>query len=234
MKKLLKRILVLALTLMVCAAGFLYYIGYKRAKELEAQMPLPDKIAQVESSANYTPYDQLPDTLVKATVAIEDRRYYEHGAIDWIGLARAVASQIFPDWLVRSGGSTIEQQVVKNLYGLYDTTLADKMAEFFLAYELDRDVNDKNRIFALYVNIINYGDNYTGITEASWGYFGVPPISLSAGSCCLLAGIPNSPANLQLSDHYENARRREQLVLRAMVNEGYITEDEAQAYYEEN
>lgn len=234
MKKLFKIVAGLLAVLVIGGGGLLGYLGYVRAEELESQMPLSEKVAQTEASADFTPYDELPVMLVKATVSIEDRRFYDHEGIDYIGLVRALASQIFPDWLVRSGGSTIEQQVIKNFYGLFDTTLPDKVAEFILADRLYDEVASKDRIFALYVNIINYGDDYTGITEASWGYFGRPPLALTGGECTLLAGIPNSPSNFQLSDHFENARLRQQLVLQAMVKEGYITEGEAEALYEEN
>ena len=106
-------------------------------------------------------------------MAIEDRRFYEHQGLDIIGLLRAAASQFLPD-MVRSGGSTIGQQTVKNLYGLFEPTLEIKVAEVFLASQLN-DLYSKDEILALYMNIINYGDGHIGITNAARGYFGVEP-----------------------------------------------------------
>lgn len=233
MKKVLKTVVGLFFVMIIISGVVLGYLGFERAEQLESQMPLETKIQETENSPQFTSYDGLPDMLVKATVSIEDRRFYEHEGIDYIGLVRALASQIFPDWLVRSGGSTIEQQIIKNFYGLFDMTLVDKAAEFILSDRLYDAVENKDEIFALYVNIINYGDDHTGITEAAWGYFGVAPENLTGSECTLLAGIPNSPANYQLSDHFENARQRQRLVLQAMVKEGYITEGEAEALYKE-
>ena len=231
MKRFLRNCLLLLMALVIGASGFILWKGHERAEEITASVSLEQAAQAVISQPDYVPYEDLPPTLAQATISIEDRRFYEHGGLDVIGLLRAVASQFLPD-MVRSGGSTIGQQTVKNLYGLFEPDLATKVAEVFLAGELNQ-LYTKDQILALYVNIINYGDGYTGIREAAEGYFGVPVWQLSQGQCCILAGIPNSPANLQLSDHYQAAREREQLILQAMVREGYIDQAQAQEIYEQ-
>lgn len=231
MKRFFRNCFLLLLALLISFSGWVLYTGHRRAEQITADLSLQQAALQVMNEPGYIPYDALPQTLVQATVSIEDRRFYDHGGLDIIGLMRAVASQFVPD-MVRSGGSTIGQQTVKNLYGLFEPDLATKAAEIFLASELNQ-LYTKDEILALYVNIINYGDGYTGIGQAAQGYFGVYPTWLSQGQCCILAGIPNSPSNLQLSDHYDAARAREQLILQAMVREGYIDQTQAQTIYEQ-
>ena len=225
MKKALKSLLITILVAVVAAGGFYVYKGMERAKVLEEQFPLEQLVEQVETSPSYVPYDQIDPFLLEATVAVEDARFYDHNGLDWIGLIRAGLSQIVPVF-GKSGGSTITQQVVKNLYGQYDQGLDWKIPEMFLALQLEKGL-DKNEILTLYVNIINYGDGYTGINEASWGYFGVAPIDLSDWQASLLVGIPQSPANLQLSDHYEQALSKQRVVLEAMVRNKMISSEQA-------
>ena len=231
MKRFLRNCLLILLLLTAGAGGYIVWQGHEKAEEITATVSLEQAAQQAMASPDYTVADQIPETLKEATVAIEDRRFYEHKGLDVIGLLRAAASQFLPD-MVRSGGSTIGQQTVKNLYGLFQPDLETKVAEVFLASQLN-DLYSKEDILALYMNIINYGDNHIGITEAARGYFGVEPAALSQSQCVILAGIPNSPANLQLSDHYEAARNREQLILQAMVRQEYISQEQADAIWNE-
>ena len=229
MKRFIRNCLLLLLALVLAGGGFILWRGHEKAEELTASLSLEQAVERVKSSQNYTPPDQIPEMLKEATVAIEDRRFYEHSGLDIIGLLRAAASQVIPD-MVRSGGSTIGQQTIKNLYGLFEPDLEIKVAEVFLAGKLN-ELYSKDEILALYVNIITYGDGHIGITEAAGGYFGVTPMQLTDSQSVILAGIPNSPANLQLSNHYEAARNREQLILQAMVREEYLTQEEADAIW---
>lgn len=230
MKKILLRLVLFLMIIVIAISGYLGFRGYNGYKELTDQTSIETLVAQVESDPEFVAYEDLPSYLVRATVSIEDRRFFEHDGVDIIGLGRAVLSQFIPSLIQKSGGSTITQQVAKNLYGLFESNLDRKLVEFFLAKELE-DKYSKNEIFALYVNIINYGDGYIGIYEASTGYFGVEPSSLTIAQCTILAGLPQSPSNYQLSDHYENAKNRQRQVLNAMIESSYITEDEADTIY---
>ncbi len=229
MKKFLIRLIVFLLILLLGLAGFLGVRGYSGYKEITSQTPVETVVEQVQSSPTFVPYEDLPSDLIRATVSIEDRRFYEHGGIDYIGLARGTLSQVIPQ-LAQSGGSTITQQVAKNLYGMFEQTLDRKLVEMFIAKELESKYT-KNQILALYVNIINYGDYHFGIYEASTGYFGVEPQYLTLAQASLLAGLPQSPGNYQLSDHFQQAKARQHQVLEAMAECSYINESDIETIY---
>lgn len=229
MKKVVKSLLIAILILAVGAGGFLYYRGSQNYKALTKNESVEEKARAIMDQPDFVPFEDLPQSLVDATIAIEDHRFYSHGALDLIGLARAAASQVVPGML-QSGGSTIIQQTVKNMYGFFDTSIDRKATEFFLARALDKAFT-KQEILALYVNIINYGNGYTGIYEAAMGYFGMHPAYLSPAQCTILAGIPQSPANYTLTTHYEAAKARQIQVLDAMVEYGYLSQEQANTIY---
>lgn len=193
------------------------------------QNPIDDLVAEVESRSTFVDYEDIAPELMRATISIEDRRFYEHDGIDLIGLGRALISQVY-DGFLKSGGSTITQQVAKNLYEEFDSSLEWKPTEIFLANYLDHHYS-KNEILAIYVNIINYGNNYTGIYEASVGYFDVFPMDLNMAQASLLAGVPQSPSNYDLVNHFDNAKQKQLAVLNAMAECGYINESEIETIY---
>ena len=193
MKKFVKFIFKLLLILIIAFVGIFFGKGYWGYLELTQSQSVDDVVSEVTSRSTFVGYDDLSPELVRATVAIEDRRFYDHGGVDYIGLMRALVSQ-FDDDLLKSGGSTITQQLAKNLYGMFDGTWDRKSTELFVARYLEKHYS-KNEIIALYVNVINYGNNYTGIYEASYGYFDTDPEDLTIAQAYLLAGIPQSPNN---------------------------------------
>lgn len=230
--KFIRRIITTLLVLGLVIVGLFLYHGHQQYEEIQQQADITYLVQQVQEDENFVSYNQLPENLVNATVSIEDRRYFEHGGVDYIGLLRALVSQFNNDFL-KSGGSTITQQTAKNLYSRFDSDfLGWKGAELFFARELEKNYS-KEEIFAIYVNIINYGDNNQGIYEASWNYFGVDVSELNLAQCSILAGIPQSPSNYELSGHYDNAKTRQKLVLNAMVSEDYITQEQADIAYNE-
>ena len=168
--------------------------------------------------------DEISDDLLNATIAIEDHRFYEHNGVELRSMARALVQNIVAGEIV-GGGSTITQQLAKNLYYTYDQSYLRKFSEIFTAYALEKELS-KDEILEVYVNIINYGDNYFGIKEAAEGYFNKEPKDLTLDEATLLAGLPQSPSNYQLSDHHEAAKQRQQQVIEAMVDENMITESE--------
>ncbi|MDX8418288.1 MAG: biosynthetic peptidoglycan transglycosylase [Absicoccus sp.] len=234
MKKILHIFLVVVAVLSIGIASLAFY-GYIQFQRFSAQTgSLTTLVEQVESSDAYVDYHDLPNTLVRATVSIEDHRFFEHDGVDTIGLIRALLSQINEN-LVKSGGSTITQQLAKNLYGQYDSNLSWKMAEFFFARELESHYS-KSEIFALYVSVINYGNGYTGIKQASEGYFGKEPADLSDAQCTILAGIPQVPSKYALisTENVEAAKKRQKLVLAAMVEYKYLNQTQADEIYAES
>ena len=116
---------------------------------------------------------------------------------------------------VLQGGSTITQQVAKNLYFDNDQNFLKKIAEMFVAFELEENYS-KDEILELYVNIIYYGDNNYGIKEASNNYFGIEPIALDYDQSTLLAGLPQAPSSYALGENYELAKERQKQVIAAL------------------
>ena len=188
---------------------------------------IQEKVKEIKSRDSYVSYDEINENLLKATVAIEDRRFYEHHGVEYRSMARALYQNVVARD-IRGGGSTITQQLAKNMYYTYQPSYLRKVSEIFTAYDLEKELS-KKEILELYVNVINYGDNHIGIREASEGYFHKKPKDLTLDEATLLAGLPQSPANYQLSNHEDVARRRQIQVLNAMVRESMINEDEKMA-----
>lgn len=229
--KIIRNVIIAVVLIVVIFFTTLIFHGYIEYRSFSSSAKITDLVVQVQSKNTYVSYEDLPKTLVRATVSIEDRRYFEHDGVDYKGLTRAVLSQ-FDTSFLRSGGSTITQQLAKNLYGEYNSSFNWKTAEFFFARELEQKYS-KKQIFDLYVNVINYGNGYTGIYEASYGYFGVAPEDLTDAQCTILAGIPQSPSSYELTGdvNIQQAKNRQKFVLEAMVKSHYINQMEADRIY---
>lgn len=223
-KKLILSIISIISIVSILSISYFMYIGYQEYQKAISHKPLSTMVEQIRSDPDYVTMDNISDHLLDATVAIEDRRFYDHNGIDIIGIGRAAISSIVAKEIV-GGGSTITQQLAKNMYFPLDLSFRRKIAEAFMARSLEKNYT-KDEILELYVNIINYGDNYFGIYEASQGYFGKNPNELDLDNASLLAGLPQSPANFQLSNHMDAARIRQQQVLQAMLKEETITKEQ--------
>lgn len=170
---------------------------------------------------------ELPYYVPAAFVAIEDRRFYEHFGIDVLGLA-SVALESVKAGEVTRGGSTITQQVAKNLFLTPDQTLGRKVQEAVLAVWLEHTYS-KDEILELYLNRVNFGHEKYGIEAASQFYFGKSARNLSLGEAAVLAGSLQAPSRLNPKGRPELVKARQSLVLDAMAREGYITAPEAKA-----
>ena len=165
---------------------------------------------------------QISPWLPKATVAIEDRRFYEHGGIDPSGIARAVWADVRAGKVVQ-GGSTIPQQLVRNLYPVSrERTLERKLKEACLAIKLNR-AWPKERILVTYMNQVYYGNLAYGIEAAAQTYFSKPAKSLNLPEAALLAGMPQAPSDYDPFNREELATQRRNQVLRALLETGDIT-----------
>jgi penicillin-binding protein 1A len=178
-------------------------------------------------------YDQLPPVLINAVVAAEDRSFFTHRGVDPVGIVRAFWANVRSD-SVQQGGSTITQQYVKNVYLSQERTLTRKLKEASLAVQVEREL-PKQEILLRYLNVIYFGRGAYGVEAASRTYFGKPVSDLNLGEAAYLAGLIRAPeladANLPEGDpardaQREEARRRRQTVLDAMLEEGYITPEE--------
>ena len=155
----------------------------------------------------------------------EDRRFYEHGAIDPIGVTRAAVTNYFAGHTLE-GGSTITQQTVKNIFLSNDRTILRKMEELALAVQLEKYYT-KDQILELYLNTIYFGHGAYGLKEASLTYFGKEPKDLDLSQCAMLAGLPQAPSAYDPIDHPKEGAQRMTVVLTLMAQQGYISPEDA-------
>lgn len=201
--------------------------GYKLYRAPLQQQSLTDKVAEIQANPNYTTLSELPKTYLNAVVAVEDHRFEHHFGIDLIALCRATWNNL-TSWSFQEGGSTITQQLAKNLYFSQDKNIIRKISEMFMAFRLERTYT-KAEILELYVNSIYFGDGYHCVKEASIGYFGKEPKDMTDYECTLLAGIPKAPSIYALTKNPDLAKQRQKYVVRQMHEYGYLTEAETEA-----
>lgn len=225
--KIFRKLLIIILILLVVAASFLFFIGYGYYSNVLKEKNLISRVEEITHKENYTPFSELSQNYVNAVIAVEDHRYYNHGAIDFMGITRALYTNI-KDGIFDEGGSTITQQVAKNVVFNQDKTLARKLGEMFAAFDLEKNYS-KDEIFAVYVNSSYFGDGYYGIFDASQGYFGKTPKDLNLDEASMLAGLPNAPSVYSPSVNPDLAKKRQKHVLNKMVEYGYITKEEAES-----
>ena len=171
--------------------------------------------------------DEVPSQLAEAVVATEDERFYSHHGVDSIGLGRAVLYDVVNVCLCE-GGSTITQQLVKDVY-LGGTNLGyNKLEGMALALKVER-VLTKKRILADYLSEIPTGLGRYGVTAAACAYFRAPLKGLTLGQYALLAGVPQAPSVYDPTVNPDTAMARRSQVLQAMVNDHYISTAQAQA-----
>lgn len=225
--KIFRKLLILILILVIVAASFIFFIGYGYYSNALKEKPLISRVEEVTHKENFTPFNELSQYYVNAVIAVEDHRYYNHGPVDFIGITRAFYTNI-KDGIFDEGGSTITQQVAKNVVFNQDKTLTRKLGEIFAAFDLEKNYS-KDEIFALYANSCYFGDGYYCIYDASQGYFGKTPKELNLDEASMLAGIPNAPSVYSPSVNPDLAKKRQKHVLDKMVEYGYITKEEAES-----
>src|SRR5437870_10866973 len=184
-------------------------------------------ITRGEMSGTDISINELPPYLPRAFVAIEDRRFFSHFGIDPIGLIRAAAANVLRRG-VSQGGSTITQQLAKNLFLTQERTLWRKMQEVVLALWLERRFS-KAEILELYLNRVYFGSGAYGIEAAAQRYFGKSARTVKVAEAAMLAGLVKSPSRLAPSRNPNGAERRAQAVLTAMTELGFVTETMAKA-----
>ncbi|MDY4975750.1 MAG: biosynthetic peptidoglycan transglycosylase [Clostridia bacterium] len=223
--------LVLLLILIVCGIGAVVtWQGYRQYQNALAQLPLEEAVEDLRTQQHFVTADQIPDVYRKAVVAVEDRRFYQHKGFDIIGTARAIFTDLKEKKLLQ-GGSTLTQQLSKNMYFPMDDTPQRKAAEIFMALDMERKYS-KQEILELYVNGIYYGSGYYNLYDASVGYFGKEPWDMTDEECTLLAGIPNAPSVYSLDVNPDLARQRQAQVVSAMVDCGYLLQSQAEELLE--
>jgi penicillin-binding protein 1A len=156
----------------------------------------------------------------QAIIAVEDNRYYRHFGFDMEGIMRATLINMQAG-SIAEGGSTITQQLVKNLFLTQERSLSRKTEEVILAIDLELRYS-KEEILEMYLNTIYFGSGAYGIGEACQVYFAKSPADLNLAECALLAGLPNAPSLTSPYVDFSAAKQRQSVVLTAMMRNGYI------------
>ncbi|UCG38551.1 MAG: PBP1A family penicillin-binding protein [bacterium] len=167
---------------------------------------------------------EVPDTLVKAVIAVEDSRFYRHFGLDLRGILRALLKNILTLRFAQ-GGSTLTQQLSKVLFLTPEKTLIRKIREAVLAINIERRFS-KDEILTLYLNQVYLGEGAYGVEAASRTYFGKSVGDLSLAECAMIAGLPRSPILYSPISNPERAQGRMKIVLQRLLTEGYITQQE--------
>ena len=214
MRKFLRKLFTTIVVLTVLLVASIAAMGYLKYKQAVTNVPIIEKVTVLREDENYTTIDSISTDFLESIVAIEDHRFYEHGAIDPIAVVRATIVNALQKEIAQ-GGSTLTQQVAKNMYFSHNQNFIRKVAELFVAHQLE-ELYSKDDILELYVNIIYYGDGNYGIKEASENYFGKAPSELTFDEATLLAGLPQAPSSYALSTNYERAKKRQTEVIKAL------------------
>ena len=188
----------------------------------------------VEAGSNrvFKPLDKIPENLQNAFIAVEDSRFYQHKGVDWKGVARAAVAGITSGGNFSQGGSTITQQLIKNsiftdfVNETKFESVERKIQEIYLAIQIEKEIGDKDIILENYLNTINLGQNTLGVQAASQRYFGKSVSELTLSECAVIAGITQSPSNLNPISNPEKNNDRRLKVLGDMKEQGYITQEE--------
>lgn len=231
MKKFIKRTLLFLVTLTILTISWFGFKGYERYTQAIEKHPFEEVVREIESRENYISYEELPEMYVKAVISIEDKRFETHQGFDVIGIARALVTDI-TTMSFKEGGSTITEQLLKNLYFDQEKHIDRRFAQLFAAIDFEK-AYDKETIFALYANTAYFGHGYTGIQEASYGYFGRAPEQLTDAQAILLAGLPQAPSLYNPVVNRDLCLERMNQVLESMEEDGILRHEDIEQIQEE-
>ncbi len=222
--KFLKKLILTLLILIIVLISILFIIGYSTYASALKQKPLVDRVTEVTSKENFVKFSEMSDIYRNAVVAVEDHRFYDHGPVDFIAICRAFYINLKTKEL-QEGGSTITQQVAKNIVFSQEQSWTRKLGEIFAAYDLEKNYT-KNQIFEIYVNTAYFGDGFYGIYDASHGYYDKDPKDLNLDESSMLAGVPNAPSLYSPNVNLTLAKKRQAHVIKKMQEYGYITQEQ--------
>lgn len=216
----------------IIAAMCLIFVGFFAVKgavmwnDAKAAKPLDTTVAELQAADGFARVSELPQFYIDAVISVEDRKFRTHNGINLKSIARALLYDV-KTLSFEQGGSTITQQLAKNIWFTQEKRIERKFAEVFAAFDLEKALS-KDEIFELYVNTIYFGSGYYGVTDAAEGYFGKAPSELSEYECAMLAGLPNAPSAYSPDESPELAGQRLRLVLDSMKDCGVISETKAE------
>lgn len=196
--------------------------AYVRYRSMIQQQPLETMVENIRTKDDYVALKDMDNDFIHAILAIEDPTFYHHHGIVVSNIFEALWTNV-KEKEFAMGGSTITQQLSKNLYLDQKKTFHRKVTELFFVQDIESTYT-KDEILELYLNIIYFGDGYYGIGQASSGYFHTTPDQLTLPQATILAGLPQAPAVYQLSDGLKLAKQRQRMVLEKMIEEHYLEE----------
>lgn len=246
------KVSLLVILLVVLVGGIIFYFTYGR-EMLEMQSTAKREVAastvetfrQAETSiiydtkgkeitelkgekdVYYLESSEIPDAVKMAFVSIEDKKYYSHGGVDLLAIARA-ALQYVKHGRVTQGGSTITQQLVRNVFISQEVTMDRKLREMFYAMEMEKKYT-KDQILEFYINNVYFANGYYGIQAASLGYFNKDVNELSLSEIAFLCAIPNGPTRYNPVENMDNTLERRNLILKNLLDDKKILIEEYQA-----
>ena len=223
--KIFRKILLILLVLVIVLLSIVSLVGYTYYSKALKEKPLVSRVEEVTSGEHFVSFSDMAEDYRDAVIAVEDHRFYDHGPVDFIAIGRAIFINIKTGKL-QEGGSTITQQVAKNLILSQEQSWVRKVAEIFAAYDLEKNYQ-KREIFELYVNTAYFGDGYYGIYDASHGYYNKDPKDLNLNEASMLAGVVNAPSLYSPNVNISLAKSRQAHVINKMLEYGYITKEEA-------
>ncbi|MGI6659196.1 MAG: transglycosylase domain-containing protein [Dethiobacteraceae bacterium] len=215
-----KRIIALLCILLIVGVGFNYYVLETTDERFDLTKDLPQQVAA--EIPDYVIYADLPPELIKAVLAVEDQRFFSHSGVDFIALGRAMLVNLSRGRLVQ-GGSTITQQLAKNLFLSQQQTLSRKVKEFFLTFALERNYS-KEEILEMYLNYSYFGAGAYGAAAASQRFFAKELDQLTVEECAMLAGVLKGPSIYNPVEYPEQAAARQTIVLKLMEEKGYLAQ----------
>ncbi len=223
--KILKRVIFVIILVSISIGLLVIGNGYDMYKTAIQEVPLAEKIETIRKKENYVKIEEVPEMYKNAVISVEDHRFYKHGGIDIIAIGRATVNDIKAMEFVE-GGSTITQQLSKNIYFTQEKRITRKIAEVFMSFEIEKNYN-KDEILELYLNTSYFGDGYYTVKEACNGYFNKELNEMTDYECILLAGIPNAPSVYAPTKNPELAKQRQKQVMNKMIKYGYLTQEAA-------
>ena len=192
MKKLLFKMIIILLVIITGFCGYYGYLGYQIYQDKIQEQSLSERVNQLKSKEDYVTLDQISPIYKEAVLESEDRRFYQHGPADYYGLARAMLTNL-TTFSFKEGGSTITQQLSKNLCLSFEKDLSRKFAEVFIARDLEKMYN-KDEILEMYLNITYLGEGNYGIQAASQYYYHIDAIDLNKQQSDILVKTLKRPS----------------------------------------
>lgn len=192
MKKLLFKMIIILLVVITGFCGYYGYLGYQIYQDKIQEQSLSERVNQLKSKEDYVTLDQISPIYKEAVLESEDRRFYQHGPVDYYGLARAMLTNL-TTFSFKEGGSTITQQLSKNLCLSFEKDLSRKFAEVFIARNLEK-MYSKDEILEMYLNITYLGEGNYGIQAASQYYYHIDAIDLNKQQSDILVKTLKRPS----------------------------------------